>query len=314
MKKKQYSSIAKKKQYKKTPTKKKMRSSSFTVEQGGLLLDTMIAQTPGKTRNILKSVLRERQAQVNGKSITQFDHPLKVGDKVEILWDRIIPQKHPRELKIIFEDDNLIVINKPAGLLTVATDKEKRKTAYSMLSTYVKDENPDNKIFIVHRIDRETSGLLLFARNETVKRQIQETWETTISQRTYVGVVEGDLQPGEGTISSWLKETKAFRSYSSQIPDQGVHAVTHYKKLRSNNTFSLVQLNLETGRKHQIRVHMQDINHPIVGDKKYGSKQSPIRRMGLHARVLAFTHPVTGEECHFETPIPKKFMDLFPAK
>ncbi len=290
--------------------KKKMRISTFTVEKGDTLFASLIANFTHKSRNTLKSVLRDRQVAVDGKAVTQYDHALIPGQRVEVRWDRIVPQEQPRELKIVYQDLDLIVINKPAGLLTVATDKEKRKTAYSMLSRYVKTEHPDNKIFIIHRIDRETSGLLMFARNEAVKRKIQETWNTTISQRTYVAVVEGQVVQEKGTITSWLTESKAFIVYSSQNPKLGQKAVTHYKKMKGNSTYSLLQINLETGRKHQIRVHMQDINHTIIGDKKYGSRLNPIRRMGLHAQVLAFTHPTTGEPCHFETAIPQKFLSL----
>ena len=153
----------------------------------------------------------------------------------------------------------------------------------------------------------------MFAKNEKIKQQIQETWTTTIDQRTYVGVVEGEVKQQEGTIVSWLNESKAFIVYSSQNSQHGQRAVTHYKKIKSNSAFSLLQINLETGRKHQIRVHMQDINHPIIGDSKYGATQNPIRRMGLHAQVLAFTHPKTGELCRFETEIPRKFLQLFSS-
>jgi 23S rRNA pseudouridine1911/1915/1917 synthase len=203
------------------------------------------------------------------------------------------------------------VINKPPGLLTIATDKEKRRTAYSILSNYVKAENPDNKIFIIHRIDRETSGLLIFARSEKIKQQIQKTWNSTISQRTYIGVVEGVVTPPEGTITSWLTESKAFIVYSSQKQGQGKRAVTRYRTIAGNKTLSMLQINLETGRKHQIRVHMQDLNHPVIGDKKYGSKLNPLGRMGLHAQVLQFTHPTSGKLCRFDTGIPKNFIKLF---
>ncbi len=172
---------------------------------------------------------------------------------------------------------------------------------------------PENKIFIVHRLDRETSGLLLFAKNEKIKQQIQETWETTIAERTYIAVVEGRVEPPQGTITSWLKESSALIVYSHHSSQLGKKAITHYKKLRDNGTFSLLQLNLATGRKHQIRVHMQDINHPIIGDDKYGASENPIRRLGLHAQVLAFTHPKTGKLCRFETAIPGKFLRLFSA-
>jgi 23S rRNA pseudouridine1911/1915/1917 synthase len=294
-----------------SPSKKKIKNDAFTVEKKDTLLACLLISLPHKSRNLLKAVLRDGQVTVDGTPISQFDHGLRPGQRIEVRWDKKTPQQQPHGLNIVYEDQELIVINKPAGLLTIATDKEKRKTAYAVLSNYVKEEDPENKIFVIHRLDRETSGLLMFAKNETIKTQIQENWSTTIEQRTYIGVVEGEVEQQEGTILSWLKESKAFIVYSSQNPKHGQKAITHYKKIKGNNTFSLLQINLETGRKHQIRVHMQDINHPIIGDSKYGSTQSPIRRMGLHAQVLAFTHPKTGKLCRFETEIPGKFLQLF---
>ena len=303
----------KKSKYRPVSDKKKIKTDTFTVEKNDTLLASLLGFLPHKSRNIVKAVLRDGQVAVNGKAVRQFDHALRPGQHVEITWEKKTSEQQPHGLNIIYEDNELIVINKPSGLLTIATDKEKRKTAYALLSKYVKMENPDNKVFIIHRLDRETSGLLLFAKNESIKRQIQENWTTTIDQRTYVGVVEGEVQQQEGNIVSWLYESKAFIVYSSQNPQHGQKSITHYKKINGNKNFSLLQINLETGRKHQIRVHMQEIGHPIIGDKKYGSTQSPLRRMGLHAQVLAFTHPKTGEPCRFETEIPKKFLQLFPA-
>lgn len=294
----------------KRPSQGKKQVDTFKVEKADTLLAFVLARLPKKSRTLIKAVLKDRQICVEGKAVSQFDHPLLAGQTVEVCWDRGAAQKSEHELKIIHEDEDLIVIDKPSGLLTVATDKEKRKTAYAMLSDYVKIDNPENKIFIVHRLDRETSGLLLFAKNEKIKRKIQETWETTIAERAYVAVVEGQVERSEGTVTSWLTESKAFIVYSSQNPGLGKKAITHYKKLRGNTQYTLLQLNLETGRKHQIRVHMQDINHPIIGDEKYGASSNPIRRMGLHARVLAFTHPRTGDLCRFETAIPGKFLKL----
>lgn len=293
------------------PEKKTLKSETFTVGTKGQLLDSLIAAFPHKSRKLLKAVLRNQQILVNNQTVTQFDHPLDVGQSIEVRWDKTSPQKRPHGLNIIFEDDDIIVVNKPAGLLTVATDKEKRKTAYALLSDYVKLEDPDNKIFIVHRIDRETSGLLLFAKNEKIKHAIQETWLTTIKERTYIAAVEGEVKRESGTITSYLNESKAFIVYSSQNPKVGKKAVTHYKTLKSNKDFSLLQVNLETGRKHQIRVHMQDIGHPVVGDTKYGSKIKPIGRLGLHALGLVFTHPKTKELCSFKTGIPEKINQLF---
>jgi 23S rRNA pseudouridine1911/1915/1917 synthase len=284
----------------------------LTVNKDDTLLAFLLTQLPGKGRNALKAVLRDRKVFVDDAPVSQFDHVLTTGSQVRVNWERDTRHKHPSplELNIIFEDAELIVIDKPSGLLTVATDSEKRKTAYSMLSDYVKRAAPDNKIFIVHRLDRDTSGLLLFAKNSVVKQQIQETWETTVNQRTYVGVVEGVVENAEGTITSWLAETTAYRVYSLPTAQAGKKAITHYRKVGGNSRYSLLQMNLETGRKHQIRVHMQDLGHPIVGDKKYGSTSNPLHRMALHAMVLAFTHPITGLPLRFETPIPERFLQL----
>lgn len=295
------------------PQGKKGKIDVFTVEKEDTLLNFLLANLPHKSRNLVKTVLKDRQVFVGKKAISQFDLPLLPGQHVEVRWDRAAAATKGQELKIIHEDEDIIVIDKPSGLLTVATDKEKRKTAYAMLSDYVKSQDPQNKIFIIHRLDRETSGLLMFAKNETIKKKIQETWETTIAERTYVAVVEGQVEPAEGTITSWLTESSALIVYSSKNPHLGKKAVTRYKKIRDNSMFSLLQLNLETGRKHQIRVHMQEINHPIIGDDKYGASENPLRRMGLHAQVLAFIHPKTGKLCRFETAIPGKFMRLFGA-
>lgn len=291
--------------------KKTVPPSSFTVKTKDTLLSLLISNLPQKSRKLLKVVLKDKQVRVDGEPITQFDHIVTPGKTVEVQWQREVRDKELSRLDIIHIDEDIIVVDKPAGLLTIATDKEKRKTAYSILSNFVKNENPDNKIFIIHRIDRETSGLLMFARSEKVKQKIQTTWNNTIGQRTYVALVEGEVNPADGTISNFLTESKAFTVYSSRNEKHGRKAVTHYKKVKSGNDFSLLHLNLETGRKHQIRVHMQDIGHPIVGDKKYGSTVTSPGRMCLHAMVLAFTHPTTREELRFETNVPGKFMGLF---
>jgi 23S rRNA pseudouridine1911/1915/1917 synthase len=294
--------------------KKKKMIDTFTVKTNDTLLPCLLAALPHKNRNTLKAVLRDRQVSIDGIPVTQFDHDLTSGQQIEVHWERSAKQQQSHGLKIIHEDEDLIIIDKPSGLLTMATDKEKRKTAYATLSDYVKKEDPKNKIFIIHRLDRETSGLLMFAKNETIKHEIQKTWTTTISQRSYIAVVEGEVEKPEGTITSWLTESKALIVYSSQNPHHGQKAVTRYKKIRGNKKYSLLKINLETGRKHQIRVHMQDLKHPVIGDSKYGSNVDPIRRMGLHAQVLAFTHPRSGELCRFETPIPKKFWNLVSYK
>ena len=300
-----------KKRNKRQASQKKRHPSAYTVEKNDTLLVSLIDNLPTRSRKLIKAVLRDRQVLVDGKPVTQFDLPLNQGQKIQVIWDRPVQTQHPAGLNIVHIDEDLIIINKPAGLLTIATDKEKRKTAYAILSSYVKTIKPDAKIFIIHRLDRETSGLLMFARSEQVKRKIQESWNATITQRKYVGVVEGRVEKPSGTITSWLNESSVFKVYSSQNPAHGKKSITHFTRINCNKDISLLQLNLETGRKHQIRVHMQEINHPIVGDKNYGSISNPIGRMALHAMVLEFTHPSSGESCRFNTGIPQKFLDLF---
>jgi 23S rRNA pseudouridine1911/1915/1917 synthase len=175
----------------------------------------------------------------------------------------------------------------------------------------VKEQDEKNKIFIVHRLDRETSGLMMFAKNIEMQELLQESWKQTISERSYLAVINGKMEKPEGTYRSYLFESKVFKVHSSQIPGKGQEAITHYSTLKSNDLYSLLKMTLETGRKNQIRVHLQDLNHPVIGDKKYGSVSNPIGRLGLHAWILAFRHPLTGEMVRFETSIPGSFLKLF---
>ena len=296
------------------PAKKDREDLHLVASGEAGLLKFLVDNTPARHRNRVKAVLRDRQVTVDGKVVTRFDYPLRAGQQVRVRWEKIPFNRLYHGIQVVFEDRDLIVIDKPAGLLTVATETEKRRTAYSILSDYVKEQDPSARIFIVHRIDRETSGLLLFAKNEDIRDRIQETWMSTITERSYVAVVEGEVGQAEGVVTSWLTESAAFKVYSSQRAEQGKKAVTRYRVLRSNREYSLLNLSLETGRKHQIRVHMQDIGHPVVGDKKYGAVSNPLRRLGLHAMVLAFIHPVDGASCRFESAIPRPFLRLFEGK
>jgi len=291
--------------------KPKPTTTLLTIDHPGQLLASMVEMLPNKSRKLLKAVLKDRQVTVDGKTVTQFDYQLHPGHRVEIQWQRQDQQNPGHGLDIVFEDEDIIIIDKPAGLLTIATDKEKRKTAYAALSGHLKKSDPEAKIFIIHRLDRETSGLLMFAKSEQVKRQIQKSWNATIRQRTYVAVVEGRMEQPQGTIVSYLTESSALKVYSSQNPQHGQKAITHYRVTDQNNRYSMLEVNLDTGRKHQIRVHLQDLNHPVIGDKKYGSGNNSIGRLGLHAQVLAFSHPRTGKLCRFSSNIPKAFTRLF---
>jgi 23S rRNA pseudouridine1911/1915/1917 synthase len=274
----------------------------------------LLAAIPHKSRNKIKTLLREKQVLVDGQAVTLYNQLLRPNQKVEVTWDTISKEKRYRGMSIVFEDKDLIVIDKRPGVLSIATTTERMQTAYRILSRHVKKQNPANKIFVVHRLDRDTSGLMMFAKSEKIKKIFQDTWHTTITERTYVAVVEGPVKESEGVITSYLKENKALIVCSSQEPDDGLRAVTRYQTIKSNKKYSLLKVNLETGRKHQVRVHLKDLGHSIVGDKKYGSTVNPIGRLALHASVLAFTHPITKQPLHFETPIPRKFLKLFQTK
>ncbi len=288
------------------------RTTQCQIEEPDTLMAFLEKRFKDLSRTSVKSLLSHQQVLVNKQVVRQFDHPLEKGDTVEVHWDKgRSTLKHPK-LKIVFEDKYLIVVEKGAGLLTIATPRERQKTAYSILSEYVKQKSPGNKIFVVHRLDRETSGLLLFAKTPEVQSLMQDNWRFAVSQRKYVAVLEGELKTGDGTgqgtVTSYLWESKAFIVYASQNPEDGVKAVTHYKVLQTGMGCSLVEFKLDTGRKNQIRVQMNSIGYPVLGDLKYGGHKSAMNRMALHACVLSFTHPVTGEAMSFESKIPEEFL------
>jgi pseudouridine synthase, RluA family len=289
----------------------KGKQTCFSVTEPDELLKFLQAQIPNKSRNNLKSLLEHHQISVDQDIITQYNYPLKPGQKVVVNWSKVLVEKQPQGLKIVFEDPYIIIIEKEAGLLSIATATERELTAYSILSEHVKKRDPKNKIFVLHRLDRETSGVMMFAKSEKIQQALQNSWKEAVLERTYVVVVEGTVTKEQGTITSWMTESKTFMMYSSRTPNGGQKAVTHYKVLKRNKHYSLLEVRLDTGRKNQIRVHMKDIGHSVIGDKKYGATKQPLARLGLHARVLAFQHPVTGEEVRYETDIPKEFLNLF---
>src|SRR5665648_32571 len=289
----------------------KIKEIAVKVTEPNELMKFLIEKFPEKSRTTIKSMLAHKQITVDDMVTAKFDFPLKRGQVVFFNKEKTKEKPKFRGLRIVHEDADLIVIEKGSGLLSMASDKEKNKTAYSMLSEYVKRFDPKNLIFIVHRLDRDTSGLMMFAKSKNVQELMQKAWTEAIVERSYVVIVEGVVEKTEGTITSWLKENKALVMYSSLTPEEGQKSITHYKVLKTNSQFSLLEVKLETGRKNQIRVHMKDIGHPVTRDKKYGAKLNPIGQMGLHARVLSFRHPITGRPFRFDTPIPIKFQHLF---
>lgn len=298
---------------------KRKQDTSFRVEAAIELMPFLLAKLGGMTRTSVKQLLSQRRVTVNAGIQTRHDTPLKAGDLVQVLQGRgNIELRHPK-LRIIYEDDALILVEKKNGLLTVPYNpKSSEMTAYSILKEYVRKQSNRNSVHVVHRLDRETSGVLVFAKSPELQEYMRTYWRQLVTKRTYVALVEGHFDKKEGTITTWLTEdAHTGMVYSSPNDDGGQKAVTHYKVLKSiaigNEEqalpMSLVELNLETGRTNQIRVHMQSIGHPVIGDRKYGhgNEYSPIDRLCLHAKVLEFIHPMTEKKVRFETPMPKEF-------
>lgn len=292
----------------KGPVKGNSGPTIYTVEEPIELLPFLLKVMNKSSRNSVKSVLTRGQVTVDGKMVKQHNHPLQPGQIVATVPNQAA--KNERKLAgvaILHEDEDIIVIDKDAGILSVASKNEEEMTAYRQLTDYVKSSNPRNRIFIVHRLDKDTSGVMLFAKTEEVKEALQTNWHEVVKDRLYTALVEGNVRKSEGSISSWLKESKTFKMYSNPTDNGGQHAITHYKKIQSNAQFTLLEVRLETGRKNQIRVHMEDIGHPIVGDKKYGSTTNLIKRLGLHATTLSLLHPRTGELMCFQSKAPGIF-------
>lgn len=288
--------------------KSRGQDPEWIVEESTELLKFLFEVMSSRSRKAVKETLSRGKVFVNGEATTQFNDALEPGDRVEIR--SAAKNVKLRGIKIFHEDNDVIVIEKDAGLLSIASEKEQQMTAYRQLSDYVQSMNPKNRIFVVHRLDRDTSGIMIFAKNKQIQQRLQDDWKDIVSERTYIALVEGTVNKG-GTITSWLTENKALIMRSSKHPNKGKKAITHYKVLKSGPNLSLLQVNLETGRKNQIRVHMQELGHPIVGDKKYGSRSNPIKRVGLHAHVIVFKHPRTGESLRFESKIPIEFTRNF---
>ena len=298
---------------------RRKQDTVFRVEAHGELMSFLLSKLGGMTRTSVKQLLSQRRVTVNAGIQTRHDTPVKPGDMVQINQGRgNVELRHPK-LRVIYEDNALIVVEKKNGLLTVPYNpKSSEMTAYSILKDYVRKQSNRNTVHVVHRLDRETSGVLVFAKSAELQEYMRTYWKQLVTRRTYVALVEGHLEKKEGTITSWLTEdNQTAMVYSSDKDNGGQKAITNYKVLKATTigegdqemNISLVELNLETGRTNQIRVHMQSIGHPIIGDRKYGhgNEYSPIDRLCLHARTLEFIHPMTEKKVRFEAPLPKEF-------
>lgn len=273
------------------------------------LMDFLLKQM-GITRNRAKDLLTGRAVSINRKLTTRHDTPLHIGETVRVSRHRQNTMLQNKYVKIVYEDRNLVVVEKSEGILSMASTS-KQYCVKNVLDEYFEKRHFKCRAHVVHRLDRETSGLMIYAKNIETEKILEENWHDMVYDRRYVALLCGNMPQEGGTVQSWLKDNKAFITYSSPTDNGGKLAITHYHKLKSNNKFSLVEMKLETGRKNQIRVHMADLGFPIAGDRKYGNGQDPIHRLALHAFRLNFIHPITQEKMQFETPIPVEFMKPF---
>ncbi len=286
----------------------------FKVHKSLPLLEYLILKLPSLSRTKIKSFLAHNQVLVDGMTVTKFDFELASEDEVTIIkHGKKIEKQSLSVLDIIYEDEDFIAINKPSGLLSIASDKEREKTAYRLLNDYVRRQDPSKRIYVLHRIDRDTSGVLVVAKNVKVRDALQKHWNDYVTFRGYYAIAVGKMDKSEGTFHTWLVENSTNLMYSSRRKGDGQEAITHYKVMNYNGQYTLLHVNIDTGRKNQIRVHLRENGHPIVGDEKYGQKETPIGRLGLHAFKLSFRHPYTKKEMTFVAPMPKEFTKLFKA-
>lgn len=284
----------------------KERKQNFIVDCDINLLEAIFNFKKDLSKKSIKSFIKNKMISVNGNVITNSSFILHKNDLVEICYEKRVIPKY--DLDILYEDDYLIVINKPCGLLSISNDKEKDVTAYRMVSDYVKYNNKKNFIFVVHRLDQDTSGILMFCKNEKIRDRLQENWNNVVKKRGYIAVVDGKMC-GNGTFRSFLMEDKRQFVYSSKN-GIGKEAITHYSVLKNNSNYSLLQVFIDTGRRNQIRVHLSEYGYPIVGDKKYKCKTNPVKRLCLHANMLEFIHPVSKKLVSISCDIPNEFKTL----
>lgn len=284
--------------------------ATFTAAETRTLMEFLTLHLPDQKRTSIKQMLKYGQVKLNGTVTSQFNAEVAAGATVEVNFTRPFVVLRNRRIQLVYEDDHIIVVNKGYGLLSIGNDKVKDGTAYSILRDYVKDVDPRQKLFIVHRLDQHTTGLMVFAKSIEAKEGLQHNWNNMVRRRQYVCVVEGKLDPADGEVRGYLAENATHLVYSTDDPKLGKPALTRYTTLQCANGYTLAEVELETGRKNQIRVHMSDLGHPIAGDRRYGAKTSPIHRLALHARTLVFIHPITRQLMEFETPVPAPFLSM----
>ena len=286
---------------------------TFNVVEKSDLLSFLMDKMHGISRNRVKALLTNRVVLVDNKITTHPLTELRPGQVVQLDRSKHKMAFRSNDIGIVYEDPYLLIIDKRAGLLSMSNNT-RQETVQTVLNRYLEKGGGRNTSHLVHRLDRDTSGLMVYAKDVQTQQSLIRGWQELVTDRRYIALVSGELEKQEGTVRSWLTEDKRFVIHSSPVDNGGQYAVTHYRVLESNGKYSLVELMLETGRKNQIRVHMADLGHPVVGDRKYGSEDDSIRRLGLHAYMLCFRHPVTGKFLRFETPVPESFERRLNAK
>ena len=286
---------------------------TFNVVEKSDLLSFLMDKMHGISRNRVKALLTNRVVLVDNKITTHPLTELCPGQIVQLDRSKHKMAFRSNDIGIVYEDPYLLIIDKRAGLLSMSNNT-RQETVQTVLNRYLEKGGGRNTSHLVHRLDRDTSGLMVYAKDVQTQQSLIRGWQELVTDRRYIALVSGELERKEGVVRSWLTEDKRFVIHSSPVDNGGQYAVTHYRVLESNGKYSLVELMLETGRKNQIRVHMADLGHPVVGDRKYGSEDDSIRRLGLHAYMLCFRHPVTGKFLRFETPVPESFERRLNAK
>ena len=288
---------------------KKLDIKEFAVKKESELLSYLIDELH-YSRNNAKNLLSHHLIAIDGAPISQFNFMIYPGDTL-IIAKSPIRKKERSKLPIIFEDEHIIAINKPFGLLSVASDKEKSSTAYRMVTDYVQSKDRHNRVFVVHRIDKETSGVLIFAKNEKLQKILQDNWNDLVKKRGYFAITEGQFEKKEDTIINYLKMNSLNLMYTASPKDpKAQKCITHYKVIKENKNYSLLDVDILTGRKNQIRVTFGSLGHFILGDDKYGEPENPIKRLCLHAYELDLINPITKKEYKLKTKIPEEFEKL----
>ena len=283
---------------------------NFEVKEEVTLLPFLFSSLSGLSKSEVKSILKYKHIAIKGSAVTQFDTPLSPGDIVQVNFGRSFYKFNNPQVKVIYEDKWFVVIEKASGLLSVANDTAREKNAFHIVRDYVRHDNPDAEIYVCHRLDQYTSGILVFAKDESLMMELRSNWDFYVKERRYVCVTENIPARPEDTIESLLTQNEHLRVHSTNDETVGRLAVTHYKVIQTRGRYALVDVEIFTGKKNQIRVHMSEMGCPIAGDMKYGAETNPVRRLMLHNYRLSFIHPVTGELMRFTLPTPSVFRKL----